>query len=49
VPGEAFEIALLHYAIDGFMFDRLTVAIDPETSSQEVVRAFVERIVGGVR
>jgi AcrR family transcriptional regulator len=49
LPGEAFEIALLHYAIDGLMFDRLTVAIDPETSSQEVVRAFVERIVGGVR
>lgn len=46
LPGGAFEIALLHYAIDGFMFDRLTVPIDPETLSEDVVRAFVERIVG---
>ncbi len=47
LPGGAFEIALLHYAIDGLMFDRLTVAIDPETSSEDVARAFVRQIVGG--
>lgn len=45
LPGESFEIALLHYAIDGLLFDRLTTTIDPETSTDAIVTALVERLV----
>lgn len=45
LPGDAVDIALMHYAIDGFMFDRLTVPIDPATDVRAVVRAFVERLM----
>lgn len=47
LPGSAFDIALMHYAIDGLMFDRLTVPIDPHTDARSVVRALVERLMIG--
>ena len=45
LPGGSFEIALLHYAIDGLVFDRLTTAIDPETSMDDIVTALVDRLI----
>ena len=45
LPGEAFDIALFHYAIDGLILDRLTVPIDPETSTDAVVDAFVDGLL----
>ncbi|KAF2411559.1 TetR family transcriptional regulator [Microbacterium sp. B35-04] len=47
LPGEAFDIALFHYAIDGLILDRLTVQIDPETSTDAVVDAFVDGLLRG--
>ena len=41
LPGGAREIALLHYAIDGLVLDRLTTSIDPQTSTDEIVDALV--------
>ncbi|MDT0141802.1 TetR family transcriptional regulator [Microbacterium sp. PRC9] len=46
LPGGAFEIALFHYAIEGLILDRLTVPIDPEVSTDEIVEAFVEGLLG---
>lgn len=47
LPGTGFEIALLHYAIDGLMLDRLTAPIDPEADTTSIVRTFVERLLAG--
>lgn len=47
LPGDAFEIALFHYAVEGLILDRLTVSIDPETSTDDVVDAFVDGLLGG--
>jgi AcrR family transcriptional regulator len=47
LPGDAFEIALFHYAIEGLILDRLTVSIDPQTSTDTVVAALVEGLLGG--
>ncbi|MDW4571544.1 TetR family transcriptional regulator [Microbacterium sp. M3] len=47
LPGGAFEIALFHYAIEGLILDRLTVSIDPDTSTDEIVEAFVAGLLGG--
>ncbi|TDT33781.1 TetR/AcrR family transcriptional regulator [Naumannella halotolerans] len=41
LPGGRREIALFHYAIEGFVFDRLTSPIDPETPADEVIDDFV--------
>ena len=41
LPGGAAEIALFHYAVDGLLFDRLTVSIDPDTPTDDVVDALV--------
>ena len=46
LPGGAREIALFHYAIDGLVFDRLTSSIDPTTSTDEVVDALVQGLLG---
>ncbi|HYH12527.1 MAG TPA: TetR family transcriptional regulator [Thermomicrobiales bacterium] len=46
LPGGAFEIALLHYAIDGLLLDRLTVSIGSEDTTDEAVVALVRRLVG---
>lgn len=41
LPGGRREIALFRYAIDGFLLDRLTTPVDPDTSSDEVIDALV--------
>lgn len=46
LPGGAAEIALFHYAIDGLMLDRLTTSIDPDTSTDDVVTALVDGLLG---
>lgn len=45
LPGGAFEIALLHYALDGLLLDMLTTSIGADTDPDEVVAAFVDRLV----
>ena len=45
LPGGPGEIALFHYAIDGLLLDRLTVSIDPDTSTDDVVDALVARLL----
>jgi len=45
LPGGRREIVLLHYAIEGLVFDLLTSPIDPGTSIDEVVDAFVTRLL----
>jgi DNA-binding transcriptional regulator YbjK len=45
LAGGAFEIALLHYALDGLMLDLLTTSIDADVEVDDVVRAFVTRLV----
>jgi DNA-binding transcriptional regulator YbjK len=47
LAGGAFEIALLHYALDGLMLDLLTTSIDADIEVDDAVRAFVTRLVGG--
>ena len=44
LPGGAEEIAILHYAVDGLMLDRLTTSIDPGTPTDDVV----DRLVAGL-
>lgn len=46
LPGGPFEIALLHYALDGLMLDLLTTSIDADVDVDDVVHAFVDRLVG---
>ncbi|KAB1660309.1 TetR family transcriptional regulator [Pseudoclavibacter chungangensis] len=41
LPGGRREIALFRYAIDGFLLDRLTTPVDPDTSSDVVIDALV--------
>jgi AcrR family transcriptional regulator len=45
LAGGPFEIALLHYALDGLMLDLLTTSIGAEVAVDDVVRAFVTRLV----
>ncbi len=45
LPGGRAELAMFHYAIDGLILDRLTVSIDPEVSTDEVVDDLVNRIL----
>lgn len=45
LPGGAFEIALFHYAIEGLILDRLTVSIDSETPTDDIVEALVEGLL----
>ena len=45
LAGGAFEIALLHYALDGLMLDLLTTSIEADTDVDDVVEAFVNRLV----
>lgn len=41
LPGGRREIALLHYAIDGLLLDRLTAPIDPDTSTDQIIEDLV--------
>ena len=45
LPGDAFEIALLHYALDGLLFDLLTTSIDAGYPTDAVVGELVRRIL----
>ena len=45
LPGGAFEIALLHYALDGLLLDMLTTSIGADTTPDEAVAAFADRLV----
>jgi AcrR family transcriptional regulator len=47
LPGGAFEIALLHYAMDGLLLDLLTVSIDAGLTPDQAVTALAHRLVGG--
>lgn len=46
LPGGRAEIALFHYAIDGLLLDRLTVPIDPDTSTDSIVADLVDGLLG---
>ncbi len=46
LPGGTAEIALFHYAIDGFVLDRLTTPIDPGTSADAVIDRLVDAVFG---
>ncbi|SCF44026.1 TetR/AcrR family transcriptional regulator [Micromonospora mirobrigensis] len=46
LPGGAFEVALLHHAVDGLLLDLLTTSIDAGYDVDRVVSALVSRLVG---
>ncbi|MFC4150549.1 TetR/AcrR family transcriptional regulator [Micromonospora mangrovi] len=46
LPGGAFEVALLHYAVDGLLLDLLTTSVDAGFDPDQVVSALVSRLVG---
>ncbi|RKN50970.1 TetR/AcrR family transcriptional regulator [Micromonospora endolithica] len=46
LPGGGFEVALLHYAVDGLLLDLLTTSIDAGFDPDAVVAALVSRLVG---
>ncbi|MEU4425947.1 TetR family transcriptional regulator [Actinoplanes sp. NPDC024001] len=45
LAGGPFEIALLHYALDGLLLDMLTTSIGAEADPDKVVEAFVDRLI----
>ncbi|AKT42113.1 TetR/AcrR family transcriptional regulator [Chondromyces crocatus] len=45
LPGGRHEIALFHYALDGLLLDRLTISLDPETPTDDVVDALVSGLL----
>jgi DNA-binding transcriptional regulator YbjK len=45
LPGGAMEVALLHYAVDGLLFDRLTTTIDAGLDTEAIVDVLVRRLV----
>ncbi|RYG70298.1 TetR family transcriptional regulator [bacterium] len=47
LPGDASDIALFHYAIDGLVFDRLTVPLDETADVDALVETLARRILGG--
>ncbi len=47
LPGGPLEIALLHYAIEGFLFDQLTTRIDPDVDPDEIIEALARRLLAG--
>lgn len=49
LPGGAREIALLHYALDGLLLDRLSASIGSDESLDQALAMLVERVVGGAR
>lgn len=46
LPGGAPEVALLHYAIDGLLWDLLTVSINGRRDTRQMVAELVRRVVG---
>ncbi|MET8148801.1 TetR/AcrR family transcriptional regulator [Actinoplanes sp. NPDC049668] len=47
LAGGPYEIALLHYALDGLLLDMLTTSIEADTDPDTVVATFVDRLVFG--
>lgn len=47
LPADAFRVALFHYAIEGLILDRLTVSVDPDTSTDAIVDALVGGLLDG--
>jgi DNA-binding transcriptional regulator YbjK len=45
LPGGEFEIALLHYALDGLLLDVLSTSIGADFDTAKVVEAFAARLV----
>ena len=45
LPGGRREIALFHYAIDGLLLDRLGAPIDPDSSTDAIVKALVDGLL----
>lgn len=45
LPGGQHEIALFHYAINGFIFDQITVEVDPSIDRNHVIEDFVRRLI----
>lgn len=45
LPGGAFEIALLHYAIDGLLLDMVTTSIDAGVDPEQAISAFADRLI----
>ena len=45
LPGDALEIALLRYGLDGLLFELLTVPLDTGIPLRDVVRALVKRVL----
>lgn len=45
LPGSDREVALFHYAINGFIFDQITVPVDPEANRAEVIQRFVQLLL----
>lgn len=48
LPGGRHEISLFHYAITGFIFDQITVAVDPSADRDHIIEDFVERLIPAV-
>ncbi|SCG48924.1 TetR/AcrR family transcriptional regulator [Micromonospora coxensis] len=49
LPGGAFEVALLRYAVDGLLLDLLGTSIDAGFDPDEVVSALVSRLLAPAR
>lgn len=47
LPATAADILLFHYALDGLIFDHLTVPIDEDANPYDAVNAFVQRLLPG--
>lgn len=45
LPGGRLEIALLHFAVDGLVFDRLTQPLDDGVELDEAIDALVSRLL----
>ena len=46
LPGGRLEIALFHYAIDGYILDRLTMPIAPDIGGDPVIDTLVNALFG---
>lgn len=45
LPGGRFEVALLHYAVDGLILDLLTTPVAPDVDPERAVDELVRRLV----
>ncbi|MFT2720361.1 hypothetical protein ACMT4L_10190 [Deinococcus sp. A31D244] len=45
LPGGALEVAMLHYAVDGLLLDRLTASIDGRMNVRHVAEQLVRRLL----